>query len=415
MCPGAAGATQDFVPLSQSIVFAAHSRQRARQSHVNELQQTVRVQVLGDHRAEGDETFNVWLENLETTDSRVVLIGGREKVNAVGVISDDDAAPVLAPIADGTAQVGEVVSIVAAATDADGDPITYSWSRGSQTPALPAGTVLNQVRLSFSPSTAGVYTLNVTASDSHGNDATEDVVIRVSAPLSTPSAPTGFSAQAGDGQVTLSWTGANDESITGYELRQKGKEGRGWGPWTPITYAGAETTSHTVSGLVNGKSYSYKIRAVNAAGAGAASQTVKVTPVAPLATPAAITLLEAIGRDGVVVLLWEVTDESITGYELRQQRQSEGVWGEWAPISSPLGSWSYRADYYWAPLKMTFPPKHPRGERKVLLLRLTVKPCHRKAASCAITPTLVIFCNSIINQPAALLYLFSVAQYHRCR
>ena len=75
---GDAGATQDFVPLSQSIVFAAHSRQRVRQSHVNELQQTVRVQVLGDHRAEGDETFDVWLENLETTDSRVVLVGGRE-------------------------------------------------------------------------------------------------------------------------------------------------------------------------------------------------------------------------------------------------------------------------------------------------------------------------------------------------
>ena len=330
---GDAGAPQDFVPLSQSIVFAAHSR--ARRSQVNELQQTVRVQVLGDERAEGDETFDVWLENLETTDSRVVLVGGREKVNAVGVISDDDAAPVLAPIADGTAQVGEAVSIVAAATDADGDPITYSWSRGSQTPALPAGTVLNQARLSFSPSTAGIYTLNVTASDNHGNSATEDVVITVSAPLSTPSAPTGFSAQAGDGQVVLLWTGANDESITGYEVRQK-KGGRGWGDWTPFSTAGGPATkTHTVSGLVNGKSYSYKIRAVNAAGAGAASQTVKVTPVAPLATPAAPTGFMAFGSDGYVVLVWDqATDDSITGYEFRQKRQGEGAWGEWTPISN---------------------------------------------------------------------------------
>ena len=125
-------------------------------------------------------------------------------MNAVGVISDDDAAPVLAPIADGTAQVGEAVSIVAAATDADGDPISYNWSRGSQTPALPAGTVLNQARLSFSPSTAGIYTLSVTASDDHGNSAIEDVVITVSEPLSAPSAPRGFSAQAGDGQLIIS-------------------------------------------------------------------------------------------------------------------------------------------------------------------------------------------------------------------
>ena len=67
-----------------------------------------------------------------------------------------------------------------------------------------------------------------------------------------------------------------------------------------------------------------------------------------------------------------------------------------------------------AHLKMTFPPKHPRGEGKTPLLRVTVKACHRKATSRTIIPALVIFCNSLMNWPAALLYLLLVVQHHRC-
>ena len=65
--------------------------------------------------------------------------------------------------------------------------------------------------------------------------------------------------------------------------------------------------------------------------------------------------------------------------------------------------------------KNASPSKSPRGEGKTPLLRLTVKACHRKTASRAITPTLVIFCNSLMNEPAALLYLLLAVQHHRCR
>ena len=36
--------------------------------------------------------------------------------------------------------------------------------------------------------------------------------------------------------------------------------------------------------------------------------------------------------------------------------------------------------------KSDLSPKHPRVERKISLHEMTVKPCHRKAASCGITP-----------------------------
>ena len=275
------GTGQDFIPFSKTIVFAAYSRAHWRDDRNNDLEQTVRVEVIGDQQDEDDETFQLLLDNLVSSDARVVLHGGGEKLRVTGVISDDDASPVLTPMEDITAQVGQALSILAAATDADGDPISYTWSTDGQTPDLPEGTALNQAQLSFTPNAPGVYNMRVTATDAHGNAASEDVTITVAAPPALPAAPTGLSAQPGHAQVILTWDNPNDASITGYELQQKVK-GEAWGAWTPISHNGEQTLSHTVTGLNNGTTYSYKIRAVNEAGTGAASQEVVTATTGPL-------------------------------------------------------------------------------------------------------------------------------------
>ena len=178
------GKGQDFVPLTQTIVFDAHGRKHRRQEGKNDLEQTVRIEVMGDRLAEDDEIFYLQLDNLQTKDTRVRLAGGGEKVTATGVIVDNDEAPVLAPLEDVTIMAGEEVDITASATDTDGDTITYTWTRkaGETTPALPQGTELNQARLTFTPSEGGTYTMTVTANDGHGNTATEDVTVTVSEP-----------------------------------------------------------------------------------------------------------------------------------------------------------------------------------------------------------------------------------------
>ena len=176
----AEGAGQDFIPMSKTIVFDAHGRQRTRQTEVNDLRKTVRVQVVGDHLAEGDETFQLRLDNLVSNDARVVLAGGEEKLRATGVISDDDAAPVLSSMSDQSGKVGKPLSFIASATDADGDAIVYSWVRKSG-PSLPQGTRLDTAALSFTPATAGTYVMRVTATDGNGNSASQDVSITVAA------------------------------------------------------------------------------------------------------------------------------------------------------------------------------------------------------------------------------------------
>ena len=95
-----------------------------------------------------------------------------------------------------------------------------------------------------------------------------------------PSAPAGLSAEAGNGQVELTWTDPEDDSITRYSLRQK-KGSAAWGSWTAIPGSDADTTTHTVTGLDNDVEYHFRIRARNSGGNGPQSAVVRATPVIP--------------------------------------------------------------------------------------------------------------------------------------
>ena len=99
-----------------------------------------------------------------------------------------------------------------------------------------------------------------------------------------PSAPTLSSATRGDGSASLSFTPGSDggSAIIRYEVSTD--DGVNWA--TLATTGG----SATVTGLTNGTPYTIKIRAVNAAGAGAASVGRAVTPATTPAAPTGLTV-----------------------------------------------------------------------------------------------------------------------------
>ena len=90
---GSEGDGQDFVPLTQSVVFPANASG-------DDLRQEVRITVLGDRLAELDEIFRLTVDNLESEDERVLLgsgIGMRDGNYAISIqvwpaIEDDDDA-----------------------------------------------------------------------------------------------------------------------------------------------------------------------------------------------------------------------------------------------------------------------------------------------------------------------------------
>ena len=86
--------------------------------------------------------------------------------------------------------------------------------------------------------------------------------------ITTPAAPTGLAATAGDGSVSVSFTAPSDTggaAVTDYEYQLDG------GNWVS---AGTTASPIVITGLTNGTSYSIALRAVNAAGAGTASAAI---------------------------------------------------------------------------------------------------------------------------------------------
>ena len=129
-------------------------------------------------------------------------------------------------------------------------------------------------------------------------------------PLGKPVAPV-LSAQAGDGQVTLSWTAATADTtiapITKYEYNTDGGT-----TFTSIPDSGPSTDNYTVLGLTNLTTYTFAVRAVNVIGEGP-SATKDATPAS--ATPAAPDLSATAG-DTQVKLEWaDPNDSSIDKYQ----------------------------------------------------------------------------------------------------
>ena len=93
-----------------------------------------------------------------------------------------------------------------------------------------------------------------------------------------PAKPTGFTATPGNGQVLLEWNDPSDSGITRWEMQRKDGSGD-YGTFGTITTgtSGGKLT-HTVSGLTNGETYGFKVRAVNANGVGLPSDEQLATP-----------------------------------------------------------------------------------------------------------------------------------------
>ena len=147
--------------------------------------------------------------------------------------------------------------------------------------------------------------------------------------MATPDAdalaqPTGLMATAGNTQITLTWTDPGNASIFGYEYQQK-EGSAAFGDWTKID-GGATTTSYRVTGLDNGTTYSYRIRAWSGHETGPASDAVTATP---RGVPPVAPVLAATPRNGGVTLSWpNPYDASLLRWEY-QYKVGTGVYPLW--------------------------------------------------------------------------------------
>jgi fibronectin type 3 domain-containing protein len=163
------------------------------------------------------------------------------------------------------------------------------------------------------------YYYAVSASNAGGESARSAAVSAI--PLAPPGVPSGLSAFATNGVVSLSWNPA--PRALGYRVR---RATTATGPFEPIG-ASVETTFDDAT-VTNGTTYHYSVCSQNDGGESAPSTPVAATPVA---APRAPTGLQISSGNGRVAISWSPAPRA-TSYSVRR---SSAAGGPYVPIAAP--------------------------------------------------------------------------------
>ena len=233
----------------------------------------------------------------ETKSSYAVIVkaddgnGGSDTVTVTINLTDVDEPPraPAAPTVTATPNTTDSLSVSWRAPSAAGRPAidsydlqyregtTGNWTNGPQNVSGTSATITD---LTADPS---AYQVQVRATNADGpGDWSPPGRIRTippEPPVGPPSPPRRLTATAGDRSVQLSWSRPVDDGgarIVRYEYRQQEGDGL-FGTWQ-IIWEDPPPTDHRVTGLTNGVSYTFQVRAVNNRWAGPATESVSATP-----------------------------------------------------------------------------------------------------------------------------------------
>lgn len=156
-----------------------------------------------------------------------------------------------------TLQAGETLSVAVGGATYQVTPAGGSWSLNLASAVPASGTLA----LSYNTT----YSVTATATDLAGNaaaDVTANELV-IGAAAAVPAAPSFTTVTPGDRSVTLAWSvpADNYSAITGYQVTGSPSGG----------CAFTTATTCTVTGLTNGTSYTFTVKASNGVGTGAAS------------------------------------------------------------------------------------------------------------------------------------------------
>ena len=149
--------------------------------------------------------------------------------------------------------------------------------------------------------------------------------------LANVTATAGHDEETQDPQVTLRWdVPPAADNVINYSLRQSDPNN----PWTEDSWVDIVTTEsettgikYVVTGLTNGVTYSFQVRANNLIGGSPDSETVTATPSGPPTAPD----LSATPGDEKVLLYWtDLGDSTITKFQYRKRITTEGA-DAWDP------------------------------------------------------------------------------------
>ena len=315
-----------------------------------------------------DGDWGSWLNIVATNRKLIATVAGLDRgktygfqvraVNNAGEGPESDSkevsVPAVAPPTPSsfTATAGDRQVTLSASIDTDnGSEITRwqyqrktgsggSYGKWKDIDSSKAKTSISTVIAGLTNGTAYGFKIRAENGAGRGGGSESGMVT----PSTTPAAPTGLTATAGNGSVALSWTagGNGGSAITGWKYLKHSSNN--WdNDWTAVPNGGASTTSYTVPSLTNGTAYKFKVRAVNDNGDGAASAvSASAMPSAPAtASPGKPTVTAVIPIGGCILVRWQPPADdggsAITGYEIGDP--GSGIAHNAASASSREAKW----------------------------------------------------------------------------
>jgi fibronectin type 3 domain-containing protein len=248
--------------------------------------------------------------------------GNLSKASTQVSITIQDSTPPAAPA--GLSAVGsDGLVTVTWTANTETDILAYRVFKGTApNPTALAGAVLagTTVFPDAGLTNGTAYYYRLTAVDQSGNESAFSTDVQATptqaADTQAPAAPLDLSANAGDAEVSLTWTANTESDLASYRLYR----GPTPSPTTLLTTIAAGTAAHTDAGLTNGTAYYYRLTAVDQSGNESAFSTdVQATPTqaADTQAPAAPLDLSANAGDAEVSLTWTANTESdLASYRL---------------------------------------------------------------------------------------------------
>ena len=164
---------------------------------------------------------------------------------------------ITAPANNASFAAGSTIQIAANAADADGSVSQVEFFRNGASIGIDASA---PYAATWSNAATGSYTLTARATDNQGastTSATVSVTVAASGDTTPPSVPGGLASPSQTNtSIALSWNASTDNvGVTGYDVYRGGS-----------LLASTTGTSYTATGLAASTSYSFQVRARDAAG-----------------------------------------------------------------------------------------------------------------------------------------------------
>jgi titin len=182
------------------------------------------------------------------------------------------------------------------------------------------------------------YVFRVAAKNAVGvGPSTAASVAVVPATVPTIVLPASVMAKGSDSQATLAWkppASNGGAAIADYVVQSSADGGK---TWATVVDGVSIATSATVSGLVNGKPYVFRVAAVNEVGTG--RFTPKTAPIIPAAAPGLPTGLTASRANSKITLSWTAPVSTgglaITDYTAEWSADGGATWRKMSRAKSP--------------------------------------------------------------------------------